>query len=123
MGYRVLIVEDDLDLSALIRRWLERDGHVVDEAKDGPTGLSMAASNHYDVAFIDIGLPGLDGYEIARKLGADAPALRPCLVALTARTDDPEVAFEAGFDGHVFKPVQAKTIATVLDEMPRMKRA
>lgn len=121
-SYRVLIVEDDAALRAMMRHWLERDGHAVEEAGDGPAGLHMAVSAFYDVVFIDIGLPALDGYEIARKLRAAPLTHRPCLIALTANTDDPAVAFDAGFDGHIFKPVEAQTIATVLKEMPLMKR-
>jgi CheY-like chemotaxis protein len=121
MHYRILVVDDDPDIRALLRRWLERNGHAVDEAEDGTRGLGMTLDGNYDIAFIDIGLPGPDGYEIARRVHA-APARRPCLVALTASTDDPEVAFQAGFDGHVFKPVTERTIAAVLQEMPRRKR-
>ena len=61
-----------------------------------------------------------DGYEIARRIRATPAARRPCLVALTAITDDPETAFAAGFDGHVLKPVEATTIAAVLNELPQM---
>ena len=107
----------------LIRRWVERDGHVVDAAPDGPAGLNAALDGGYDIAFIDIGLPVLDGYELVRRVRAAPVPRRTCLVALTANTDDPRTAFEAGFDAHVFKPVEAKTIAAVLDELPNWKDA
>ena len=74
-------------------------------------------------ATIDIGLPVLDGYEIARRVRAAPVRERPCLVAVTASSDDPRVAFEAGFDGHVFKPLSPAAITAVLEEMPRMKRS
>ena len=106
-------------MRALIRRWLEIDGYVVDEAHTGAAGLQAALEGTHDVAFIDIVLPMLDGYEIARTIRASALPKRICLVALTASTDNPAVAFEAGFDAHVFKPVEAKTIKAVLDEIER----
>ena len=118
---RILIVDDDPDIRALIRLWLEQDGHVVDEARDGPTGLQAVMDGAHDVVFIDIMLPGMDGYEIARQVRAAPASQRPCLVALTAITDDPQTAFEAGFDGHVQKPVEEKTIRAVLREMPGKK--
>ena len=119
MPHLILVVDDDADIRTLLRRWLERDGHVVAEAADGTTGLNAALDGAHDIAFIDIGLPVLDGYELARRIRNDPVARRPCLVALTASSDDPRTAFEAGFDAHVFKPVQAKTIAAVLDELPQ----
>ncbi len=121
MGYRILIVDDDVDITALIRLWLERDGHIVTIDRDGPAGLRATLDGTHDVAFIDIGLPALDGYEIARRVRAIPGARRPCLVALTANTDDPRVAFDAGFDAHVFKPVTEKTIKAVLEELPKWK--
>lgn len=120
MQLRILIIDDDPDIRALIRLWLERDGHVVDDARDGPTGLDAVMGSTYDIAFIDIVLPGLDGYEIARRIRATPAARRPCLVALTAITEDPETAFAAGFDGHVLKPVEEKTITAVLNELPQI---
>jgi len=123
MKHRILIVDDDVDITALLRRWLERDGHDVDDTRDGPSGLRLALNGPYDLAFIDIGLPALDGYEIARKVRATRVIGRPCLVALTANTDEPDQAFAAGFDAHVLKPVEEKTIAAVLEQMPSMMAA
>ena len=122
MGYRVLIVDDDPDIRHLIRLRLQHDGHVVEEADAGPAGLSMALDGAYDLAFIDIGLPVLDGYEIARQVRAAPVKHHPCMVAVTANSDDPRVAFEAGFDCHVFKPLAPNAITAVLEEMPRRKR-
>jgi CheY-like chemotaxis protein len=119
MQHRIVIIDDDEDMRALIRRWLERAGHVVDEVVDGRTALGRVLEGKHDVAFVDIGLPALDGYEIARRVRASPVSARVCLVAVTASTDDPEVAFDAGFDAHVFKPVQEKTITAVLDEIAR----
>ena len=119
MQHRILIIDDDADIRALVRRWVEHNGHVVDEAEDGPAGLSTVLEGKHDVVFVDIGLPLIDGYEISRRVRASPISTRVCLVALTANTDDPEVAFDAGFDAHVFKPVQEKTIKAVLDEIAR----
>ena len=122
MQHRILIIDDDSDLRTLVRRWLERDGHVVGEAEDGPAGLGAALDGNYDVALVDIGLPVYDGYEIARRVRAAPVARRPCLVALTSNTDDPDVAFAAGFDAHVYKPVQAAAIAAVIEGFEQRER-
>ena len=119
MQHRILIIDDDPDMRGLVRRWIEHNGHVVHEAEDGPAGLRTVLEGDHDVAFVDIGLPSIDGYEIARKVRRSPVSARVCLVALTANTDDPEVAFEAGFDAHVFKPVKQETIKAVLDEIAR----
>jgi CheY-like chemotaxis protein len=119
MQHHILVIEDDADMRALLRRWLERCGHNVTEALDGPSGLRSVLDDGLDVAFIDIGLPRPDGYEIARQVRASPVSKHVCLVALTASSDDPTVAFEAGFDAHVFKPVQEKTVRAVLEEIAR----
>jgi CheY-like chemotaxis protein len=119
MQHRILIIDDDVDMRGVIRRWLERAGHIVDEAVDGRAGATTVLEGKHDVAFVDIGLPVLDGYDIARRVRASPVSKSVCLVALTASTDDPTVAFNAGFDAHVFKPVQEKTIQAVLEEIAR----
>jgi signal transduction histidine kinase len=103
---RVLVVEDDRDARELLRAVLELDGHTVDAAANGADGVRRAAASAPDVVLIDIGLPEIDGYEVARRirrrLGA---AVR--LVALTGYGDAEAQrrARDAGFDLHVVKPV------------------
>ncbi len=85
---RVLIVEDNRDAREMFRMMLELDGHQVLEAEEGCAGLQLLRSEAPDIAFIDVGLPGLDGYEIARRFRCESDGKRPngqkmVLVALT----------------------------------------
>ena len=64
----VLVVEDDADTLALVRRWLEQAGHVVAGAASGEEAVSLAARSAYDLAILDVGLPGIDGFSVARQL-------------------------------------------------------
>ena len=67
---RVLVVEDDERMAGLLRRALEEDGYAVDLAHDGPEGLWMATENPYGAVVLDVMLPGLDGFEVCRRIGA-----------------------------------------------------
>ncbi len=113
---RVLIVEDGLDARESLRLLLEHAGHVVETAEDGATGLAKLQSFRPEVALIDIGLPGLDGYALAR-LARERPetaAIR--LVALTGygQEDDRQRALAAGFDLHLTKPVDPARLDDLL---------
>lgn len=90
-------------------------GHEVAVAHDGNEGLARARSFRPDVVLCDIGLPGMDGYEVARRIRADS-SLSPLLVAVTgyALPDDQRKAHEAGFDRHLSKPFQFRDIDEVL---------
>ncbi len=113
---RVFVVEDNDDAREALRLLLELWGHRVEEAADGPRGVEAALAGTFDVALIDIGLPGLDGYRVARRL-RDAPKGRALfLVALTGygQPSDRRRALEAGFDAHLVKPVEAEQLADVL---------
>jgi CheY-like chemotaxis protein len=102
---RVLVVEDHEDgrrmLCSLLRLW----GHQVEEAGDGPEGVRKALDWKPEVAVVDIGLPKLDGYEVARLLKAALDG-GVVVIALTAYggPEDVRRAFEAGFDAHLTKP-------------------
>jgi len=111
---RVLLVEDNVDGLEMMRLALETKGHEVQSATDGRSALEVAAAFLPDVAVLDIGLPGIDGYELARALRAAQPQLR--LIALTGygQDSDAEAARRAGFDTHCTKPV---TIAVLLEQI------
>jgi CheY-like chemotaxis protein len=115
-GLRVLVVDDNRDaaetLAMLLRAW----GHEPHTVHDGPTVLDATRSFRPDVVFLDIGLPGLDGYEVARRLRQD-PSLRNIkLIALTGygQEEDRRRAQLAGFDRHLVKPVSPEALAEVL---------
>jgi signal transduction histidine kinase/CheY-like chemotaxis protein len=103
---RILIVEDSEDARDMLRLYLTESGHQVYEAVDGPRGVEAALRVRPDVALIDIGLPGLDGYEVARRLRARPEGRKMFLVALTGygQPEDHRRARQAGFDAHLVKP-------------------
>jgi two-component system, sensor histidine kinase len=111
----VLLIEDNADAREALRVLLELDGYDVEAAGDGPQGLEIARAKKPAVALIDIGLPGIDGYEVARRLRA-LSGPRSFLVALTGYSDpeDRHRAEEAGFDAHVVKPVDPDELTRLL---------
>lgn len=104
---RILVVDDSVDSCELYQVALEAQGHTVEVAHDGPAGLEKLLAGDFDVAIIDIGLPGLDGTEVASRARAKLAGSTPRLVALTgyARASDREATRGAGFDVHLTKPV------------------
>ena len=112
----VLIVEDNADARDTLKRMLEIDGHRVRVAPDGPAALAALKTAVPDVALIDIGLPQMDGYELARRIRAELNDRRPLLVAVTGYglPEDRRRAHEAGFDVHLVKPVDFAQLADVL---------
>src|SRR4051794_11574841 len=104
---RILVVEDHDDARRLMQRLLQMWGYDVVTAPDGPTALTAAAAHRPDVALVDVGLPpGMDGYEVARRLRAELGAgIR--LVALTgyAEPEDRDRSAEAGLEIHLLKPI------------------
>jgi CheY-like chemotaxis protein/anti-sigma regulatory factor (Ser/Thr protein kinase) len=113
---RVLVVEDNDDAREMLRTALTLDGHDVHEAADGRTGLEMATALRPDVALIDVGLPGLDGYEIARRLATIQGRESMRLIAITGygQSEDRRRALEAGFDAHLTKPVEPEQLAELI---------
>jgi CheY-like chemotaxis protein len=113
---RILLVDDHDDARGTTRMLLEIMGHVVIEAADGLQGVEQALAGAPDVAVVDIGLPGIDGYEVARRLRAHASTRALPLVALTGygQDDDRRRALEAGFDEHLVKPVEPEALVRAL---------
>jgi DNA-binding response OmpR family regulator len=101
----VLLIEDSLDLSANVGEFLESRGHIVDYARDGIKGLQLAASDSYDAIILDLGLPGLDGITLCKRLRETARRDTPLLM-LTARDTEADKlsGFEAGADDYLTKP-------------------
>jgi len=113
---RVLLVEDSADVRRMLRLRLELDGHEVHETEDGITGLAEALGLQPDVAIIDIGLPGLDGWELGRQLRATEAGRRMILVAISGygQLEDQQLSREAGFDVHLVKPVDLDTLTEAI---------
>ncbi|AKT36904.1 hybrid sensor histidine kinase/response regulator [Chondromyces crocatus] len=122
---RVLVVEDNPDALELVQNLLELWGHHVEAASDGVTGLEMALTMKPDVALIDIGLPAMDGYEVASRLRAEAAGRNIALIAVTGygRDEDRRRAYEAGFDEHLVKPVNPTRLAEAIERQTRSLRA
>jgi two-component system OmpR family response regulator len=116
---RVLVVEDEVRMARLLKRALEDEGHAVDVAADGPDGLWMATENHYAAIVLDVMLPGLDGFEVCRRLrqsGIWAPVLM-----LTARDEigDRVRGLDAGADDYLVKPFSLLELAARLRALAR----
>lgn len=114
---RVLIVEDNLDTGEMYRMLIELSGHEALIAENGLLGLEMLKTTHPDIALVDIGLPGMDGYEIARRFRAEPNGDRVLLVALTGygSSADRDRSRQAGFDMHLLKPVDPEALKSLLD--------
>jgi len=118
----VLLIEDNADARQTIRTLLEHEGHRVEEAADGPSGLVSAEAIWPDIVLIDIGLPGMDGYEVARRIRSRRGA-EPILVAISGygQADDRRRSLEAGFDTHLTKPVFPDHLSDVLATLARRR--
>jgi two-component system CheB/CheR fusion protein len=116
-GTSVLVVEDNEDVRRSLLRLLRLVGYHAVVAPDGPSALATAAETRPRVAVVDIGLPGMDGYELARRLRSEHPTMR--LVALTGYGQPSAQARsrEAGFDAHLTKPVDLSVLRPLLDEV------
>jgi len=112
---RVLLIEDNGDARDALRALLELDGYEVHAAADGIQGLDLARTKAPEVALVDIGLPGFDGYEVARRMRA-LPAPPPVMIALTgySEPEDRERAKDAGFAAHLVKPVDPDDLSRLL---------
>lgn len=110
---RILIVEDNADARESLRVTLELFGHQVYEACDGPTGMAQAAAIRPDLALIDLGLPGVDGFEVAKGIRSLPAGHEIVLIALTgyAQQEYHERAKKAGFNGYLIKPVDPHHLA------------
>ncbi|MGH7392012.1 MAG: response regulator [Candidatus Rokuibacteriota bacterium] len=119
-GRRILLVEDSADAREALQLLLELDGHAVAVAADGPEALARAVEIEPEVALIDIGLPVLDGYEVARRLRATPHGSKMRLIALTGygQPEDRARVQEAGFDGHLIKPVDPDALSRHLGASP-----
>ena len=104
---RVLVIEDNIDLSLNLCEFLEHKGHILDAAGDGVTGLHLITVNDYDVIVLDLSLPGLDGLEVCRQMRQVAKKSTPTLM-LTGRDtlEDKLAGFNSGADDYLVKPFE-----------------
>ena len=118
---RIVLVEDSDDLRGLLRELMAFCGHEVRVASSAQEGIELIESCRPDVALVDIGLPDMDGYEVARRLRAGPLAQSVHLVAVTGRSEEQDRvdAFAAGFDEHLIKPVNLATLFGLLNQPPQ----
>ncbi len=122
---RVLVVDDNADAREALKFLLEDDGHVVRTAGDGPSALDEARSFRPDVILLDIGLPRLDGYEVARSLRVLPESARALVVAVSGygQPEDRARSRAAGFDLHLLKPVEPRRLLELLRTLPAEHRS
>ncbi len=113
---RAVVCDDAPDLRELVADLLRLRGHDVTVVEDGPAAVAAICQQRPDVALIDIGLPDMDGYEVARRIRRELTDVRPRLIAMTGygQASDRAAAFEAGFDAHIVKPASADKILRAL---------
>jgi signal transduction histidine kinase len=115
---RVLIVDDNVDAASMLSVVLRHCGHEVRMAHSGPDALELARTFGPEVVLLDIGMPGMDGFEVARRLRKMNPQPRPLIVAVTGwgASDDERRTREAGFDLHLVKPVEEAQLQRIFRE-------
>ena len=116
---RIVIVEDNADVRELLRLKLRRLGHSVDAVADGHSGVTAIVDGKPDLALVDIGLPGLDGYEVAMQVRQSlGPGVVLVAVSGFGQPEDKRKALEAGFDEHITKPADVTDIENLLARLP-----
>jgi CheY-like chemotaxis protein len=122
---RLVLVEDNPDIGETLRDLLQILGHRVELAADGLRGVQLALATRPDAALVDIGLPGIDGYEVARRLRASDAGKDMLLVALTGygRPEDRDRALASGFDAHLVKPVDPDELNDLLATLGARRQA
>ena len=113
---RILVADDNIDAAESLQMLLQFSGHDVHIATDGPRALTAAESLRPDVILLDLGMPGLTGYEVARRIRAQDWGRGMVIVALTGwgQDEDRQRTAEAGFDHHLTKPVPPETIEDLI---------
>lgn len=113
---RILLIEDNADAAEMLALLLMQDGHHVDVRNDGPSGLRAALDAPYDVIVCDIGLPGMDGFQVISSARAALPAPLPCFVAASgySQLGQFDRAGEAGFDHYLVKPINIDALSKII---------
>jgi CheY-like chemotaxis protein len=115
-GHRLLVVDDNHDAAISLATLLRLQGHNVQIAYDGPTALKVAVAIHPDLVFLDLGMPGMDGYEVARRVRQTPGLEHVVLAALTGwgQPEDRRRTADAGFDHHLVKPLDQEQVDNLL---------
>ena len=118
---RILVVDDNADAANAVAMLLSLDGHEVECAYSAQEALERLPKSRPDIALLDIGLPGMNGFELAKRIRAHPELAAIRLVALTGygQAEDKARAAGAGFDEHLVKPVDLRTLQQALARVPR----
>ena len=116
--FNILVIEDNKDLAEIFCSFLNKLGHKVWGAHEGRSGVKIAREIRPDIIFCDIGLPGMNGYEVASTIKADVSLKKTLLVSFSGYTDEASLqrARESGFARHIAKPVRMDVLRQFLDE-------
>jgi len=122
---RVVVVDDNRDAAEMLSFALAAAGHEVKTAFDGPSALEVVTEHRPALVFLDIGLPVMDGYEVARRIRSTSEGRAIMLVAMTGygQDSDKQLAAEAGFDRHFVKPVTLETSLALAADVARRAAA
>lgn len=118
-GLRVLIVDDNRDAGAMLGYMLEAAGHVVQVEEDAVSAIRTSRESDFEVFILDIGLPDVDGYELARRLRADVGTAGTTIIAMTGygQPQDRVLSNAAGFDHHFVKPADQQELLRLLSNL------
>lgn len=120
-GHRLLVVDDNVDAAISLAVLLRLQGHEVQVANDGPSGLKLAATFRPHLVFLDLGMPGMNGYEVARKMRQQDDLKNVVLAALTGwgQPEDRRRTIEAGFNHHLVKPPEPEELGAILASLSK----
>jgi CheY-like chemotaxis protein len=124
-GGRILLIEDNADMAETLRELLDLAGYPVEVARTGPEGIARAEQFRPKLVICDIGLPGMDGYQVAAALRRQPATARVPLIALSgyAQEEDLQRSREAGFNSHLKKPVEFSELVSALERLPSQDRS
>jgi CheY-like chemotaxis protein len=117
-GSRLLIVEDNADTAESLARLLRHLGHEVQIAREGPRAIEIVVRQRPEFVLLDIGLPGMDGYEVAARLRQEASCKETVIIAISGygRSEDQQRSREAGIDHHLVKPIDHEALRELLGQ-------
>ena len=112
----ILVVDDEPDVVEIVRFRLEREGHAVISAADGPTGLVTAFTRNPDLVILDVMMPGIDGFEVLRRMKNDSRTAHTPVIMLTAKADFSSVAqgWNMDVDNYITKPFEVDELAMIV---------
>jgi DNA-binding response OmpR family regulator len=122
-GLNILVVEDDADFANTLAEWLARDGHRVVIAEDGHAAIDLARRNTPDAVLLDVGLPDVDGYAVARSLRQGTLPRSSAIVILTGQpTNDPALDDQQLIDLHLTKPIECELLSGLIHFVREKRR-